>query len=78
MLASQCLFSFVYTVLAILSKFDLAAWLIGAVFMAANVAFLFLTLSGMGDGPFVWVGHMGEKCSFILAQQGHMNQCEDS
>ena len=30
--------------------------------------------AGIGDGPFAWVGHVGEKWSLTLAQHGHINQ----
>ena len=46
----------------------------GAELIAANVADFVASL--MGLGPFIWVGHDGEKWSLILQQQGQMNQCD--
>ena len=31
---------------------------------------------GIGLGPLACEGHEGEKWSFAMAQQGHINQCE--
>ena len=65
--ASQCFFSsLVYTDVAILMRFVLADWGMGAELIAANVADF--VDSDMGLGPFNCVGQDGEKWSFTLQQ----------
>ena len=59
---------------AILIRFVLADWGIGAELMEAKVADFIDSATGLG--PFNWVGQEGEKWSFTLQQQGHINQCE--
>lgn len=53
-----CLLSLVYSAVAILVRLVFAAWLMGAELIAANVADLIG--SGTGLGPLAWLGHIGE------------------
>ena len=54
------------------SKLDFAVCGIGADAISFLVAAI--VEAGIGDGPFAWVGHVGEKWSLTLAQHGHINQ----
>ena len=64
--------SFFTRLSVIFSKFVLAACEIGADLISCFV--FAIVIFGMGDGPFVCVGHAGEKWSLAVAQHGQMNQ----